>query len=315
MRNPSAHWRTLLTAGLIIAALWNPGAEAKDPVKQPKERAKVGSAPAVLWRDPLDIKTRDLFYGPGGKEHMPAGKLTFLEEKFNGINPKFDARDEAGIRWGVKFGIEAQPEVAATRLVWAVGYFTQENYYLAELPANRLPNLSRGEAFIKHGSFQRVRLKRHNKGEHEIGNWSWDKNPFAGTKELNGLKVMMELICNTDLKLEHRVIYDIGGVEQHYYLTDLGSSFGKAGLTLNRTKGILKDYQSRPLIRKIHQDSVDFWYFERVPRADAKWIGEYLSRLSDIQINDAFRAAGYSPAEVDGFTKTVRAKISELNNL
>ena len=100
-----------------------PGQDGKDNEKN--QNPKLGSAPAVLWREPVDIKSRDLFYGQGGPEHQPNGKLTFIEEKFNGVNPKFDVRDEAGIRWGVKMGNEAKPETAATRLDLGSGVFHQ----------------------------------------------------------------------------------------------------------------------------------------------------------------------------------------------
>jgi hypothetical protein len=278
-------------------------------------RAKVGSTPAVLWIDPVDLETRDLFYGCGGEEFQPKGKLKFVKEKLNGVNPKFDVRDADGVRWGVKLGLEARPEVAASRLLWAAGYFSNVDYYVAELPV-RIPALSRGQELIRDNKIKGVRLKRHNKHEELIGYWTWNNNPFAKTRELNGLKVMMELINNTDLKPEHLVIYDIRGREQHYYITDLGGSFGRAGSHFyNRTKGVLKDFNSFPLIQKAGPDYVDFWYFKHVPRADAKWIGEILARLSDDQIRDAFRAAGFSHGEIEGFTKKVRSKINELTSL
>src|SRR5690242_12836645 len=96
--------------------------DIRSAVKRVKkaERPKRDPSAAILWREPTDIKTRNLFYGPGGKDHMPKGNLVFIQEKMNGVNPKFDVRDEDGVRWGVKFGIEAKPETAATRLVWAV---------------------------------------------------------------------------------------------------------------------------------------------------------------------------------------------------
>ncbi|MBZ5523113.1 MAG: hypothetical protein LAP21_12820 [Acidobacteriia bacterium] len=284
--------------------------------KHAERRAKIGSAPAILWVDPVDIKSRDLFYGRGSKEHLPGDKLRFIGEKLNGINPKFDVRDRDGVRWGVKMGAEAKPETAASRLVWAVGYFTNEDYYVLELNVKGLPTLTRGEGLIKQGKIRGVRMKRHNKGEHKIGLWKWNDKTFAGTRELNGLKVMMELINNTDLKPEHLVIYDIGGTEQRYYITDLGGSFGRAGAHFyNRTKGVLKDFQSYPLIQKAGPEYLDFWYFKHVPRADAKWIGGILDQLSDAQISDAFRAAGFSPEEVEGFTGKVREKIKELTSL
>jgi hypothetical protein len=57
------------------------------------------------------------------------------------------------------------------------------------------------------------------------------------------------------------------------------------------------------------------WVGKRVPRADAKWIGGILGRLSKDQIRDAFRAAGYSPEQVEGFTDVVSQRIAQLNQL
>lgn len=307
--------RRLLVVLLMVLA----SASGQAPTKEIKEakapKATVGSSPAVLWREPGDIKTRDLFYGPGGKEHAPAGPMQFIEEKLKGINPKFDVRDEKGIRWGVKLGDEAKPETAATRLVWAVGYFSNEDYFIPEMVVNGFPRLHRGQELVVDGKIHGVRLKRHNKHEHEIGHWEWDTNPFAGTKELDGLRIMMELICNTDVKEDHRLIVDANGVEQRYMLKDLGSSFGKAGKTIFRTKGDLKDYQSLPLIKRAGAEYIDFWYFKHIPREHAKWIGGYLTQLSDKQISDAFRAAGFNRKEIDGYTRKVRDKINELNQL
>jgi hypothetical protein len=302
-------------AMLILAFAASAATQA--PVKNFKSKeakATVGASPAVIWREPAAIQSRDLFYGPGGPDHQPHGKLSFIQEKFNGVNPKFDVRDEDGIRWGVKLGNEAKPEVAATRLVWAVGYFTNEDYYLPELKVGGL-QLKRGQELIDHSKINGVRLKRHNKGEHQIANWGWDKNPFVGSKELDGLKVMMEVICNVDLKSLNQHVYDENAEEQRYIAADLGSSFGMCGKTIFYTKGKLKDFQSKPLIQNAGPEYVDFWRFKHVPREHAKWIGGYLAQLSDTQISDAFRAAGFTPQEIEGYTKKVREKINELNQL
>lgn len=314
---------TLSAAILIVFSLLFTGSarpvtqnQADPELRHPERREKIGSAPAVLWREPTDIQSRDLFYGCGSKERAPSGKLKFIGEKLNGVNPKFDVHDRQDVKWGVKLGVEAKPEVAASHLVWAAGYFTNEDYYLPELNVRGLPPLSRGQNLIKQGRIYGVRMKRHNKGEKKIGYWKWNANPFAGTRELNGLKVMMELINNTDLKPEHLVIYDIRGTEQRYFVTDLGGSFGRAGAHFyNRSKGLLADYQSYPLIRKAGPEYLDFWYFKHIPRADAKWIGEILAQLSDDQIRDAFRAAGFPAEDIEGFTAKVRDKIKELTSL
>ena len=48
---------------------------------------------------------------------------------------------------------------------------------------------------------------------------------------------------------------------------------------------------------------------------DARWLGGHLSKLSDEQIADAFRAANYTADEVKILTAAVRARIGELVSL
>src|SRR5581483_7698510 len=63
--------------------------------KHHKKAENTDGAP-VLWTDPGNISARDLFYGEGGKEHLPAeGPLSFQKEDLDGTSPKFDARDSA----------------------------------------------------------------------------------------------------------------------------------------------------------------------------------------------------------------------------
>ena len=54
---------------------------------------------------------------------------------------------------------------------------------------------------------------------------------------------------------------------------------------------------------------------KKVPRADAKCLGNRLSMLSDKQLRDCFRAAGYAPQEIGVYTQAVRKRIMELNAL
>src|SRR5205807_6857018 len=74
----------------------------------------------VLWREPADITSRDLFLGPGGEEMKPdLSHVTFIEDEPGGYSVKFRVRDGAGNTWVAKLGNEAQTETAAVRLVWA----------------------------------------------------------------------------------------------------------------------------------------------------------------------------------------------------
>jgi len=329
------NWTTLVALALCLSVSFY----AKDLRRIVRaEKHHVGS-PSVLWQQP-DISSRNLLYGPGGEAHQPRGTFRFLEEDFGGSTPKFKVEDDKGIRWKVKLGKEAQPETSATRLVWAVGYFTDEDYYLPELRVQGMKRLTRGQNFVSaDGMIRGARLERHIKGEKKIGNWSWFKNPFAGTKEFNGLKIMMALINNTDLKTENNSIYDEEGLEPRYLVSDLGSCFGKTGNIITHSDGNWPDYMKSRFIRRIRAEHLDFvmdtrppflfifalpYYIDRtrihqifkhIPRKDAKWIGELLSQLSEQQIKDAFRAGGFTPQQVDGYAGKIRERIAELNRL
>ena len=67
-----------------------------------------------LRRDPGNIGSLNLLYGPGGKEHQPAGKFTFVKEDKEGTSPKFEIVDEQGVHWKAKLGEETKSETAAT---------------------------------------------------------------------------------------------------------------------------------------------------------------------------------------------------------
>jgi hypothetical protein len=337
MRRTRVILRTTLI--LLILTLSAPVGAQKHAKQEEKEKA--ANLSALIWRDPGDVKTLNLFYGAGGKEHAPDphGKFTFLKEDLKQTSPKFDVEDEQGVRWRVKLGQEPQAETAATRLLWAAGYFAREDYYLAEVKVTGLPKLHRGQSFVSaHGTVQRARLERRVKEVKKLGDWDWFDNPFLGTKELNGLRVMMSLLNNWDLANDNNSIYAVGS-ERHYLVSDVGATFGKTGDSLTRSKSVFKDYANSKFIEKVTPAYVDFVMHSRpsfltvfhvpnyrkrtrmeqitkhIPRTDVKWLGKRLAQLSEEQIRDCFRAGGYAPEEIEGYTKAVEKRIAELNAL
>lgn len=337
--------KNILVFGLLavlIPALPLSAKKRGKPESAREEGAQRG--PDILWRQPADIASRNLFYGPGGEKDAPHSVFTFVKEDLNGTNPKFVVRDENGVEWKVKLGVEARPETVATRLVWAVGYSANEDYFLPELRVQGLPaRLHRGQNLVQpDGSIQNVRLKRYVEGEKKIGEWRWHENPFTGTRELNGLRVMMALINNWDLKDENNSIYlEKRPREYVYMVSDLGASFGTTGRSWTATmgKGNLGSYEHSEFIGKVTPQYVDFdmptrpalliifkpkdfierlelrWIGKDIPRADVEWIGQLLAQLSSAQIEDAFRAAGYPVEEVHAFSKVVEERIAALNDL
>jgi hypothetical protein len=324
--------------------------ESKKQTKKEREAEAANRLPAVLWRDPGDIASLDLLNGEGEAKDAPdpQADYSFVKEDMNGTSPKFYARDTNGVEWLVKLGVEARPETAATRLVWAMGYFTDEDYFLPQIHVRSLPKLRRKMfgASPETGIVPSVRLKRQGKGLKNVENWNWFDNPFVGTRELNGLRALMAVINDWDLTTKNNKVY-VGDNERHYLVSDLGAAFGKTGwppshvpLLPHATKAVLKDYEHSRFIRAVTGDAVTFEmhttapffirrfkgkYFNEyrqaerleqgIPVLDAEWIGGLLARLTPGQIRDAFRAAGYQPSEVDGFAKVVEKRIAALNQL
>src|SRR5438105_8739895 len=98
-----------------------------------KVTGKATNLRAVIWRDPGRMATLNLLYGAGMKKHAPdpKGTFTFVKEDTLGTSPKFDITDQQGVEWKVKLGEETQSETAASRLLWAAGYFVDEDYYVS----------------------------------------------------------------------------------------------------------------------------------------------------------------------------------------
>jgi len=320
---------TAITASAAVLMLIFPTAGTstrRGPTKPEATQIAREGAP-ILWRDPVNIASRNLYYGPGGKAHEPNGTFTFEKEDMEGSNAKFDIVDQNGVKWRVKMGDEARPEIVASRLVWSVGYFANEDYFMPVLHVQNMKRLRRGRAMVSpDGTVHNVRLKRHLKDEKKIGFWSWEKDPFTGTREWYGLRVLMAVINNWDLKDSNTSIYQVGGdrPEQLYMVSDLGSSFGTTGLSWT-LRGNLKAYSRSKWIKHISPQFIDFnvpswpalnrWIGRRIPIAHARWIGHLLAHLSRDQIRDAFRAAGYSSQEVEEGSEVVERRIGELDKL
>ena len=306
---------------------------SKNDVTEKKVRR---DARPVLWRLPERVSSRDLFYGPGGREHQPQGPFVFVKEDTDGSNPKFEIRDAKGTTWRVKLGEEARPETAATRLLWAVGYFADETYLVPKLMVGGLKELKRGQELVSPGGVvQSACLERKDSGQKKIGDWDWKNNPFVGKREFDGLRVLMALMNNWDLKASNNAIYDVNG-EQRYVVSDVGGTFGRTGSNFTRSKGDIDDYSQSKFIKRVSGKGVDFYLASRpffltavywpyyqdraemedivedIPLPHVEWIQLYLNQLSSKQLETAFRAAGYSDNEVAAFVSAVQRRIREL---
>jgi len=288
-------------------------ATAQDKDKKDKGEKKVYTGTAVMWRDPADIASRNLILGAGGEEMKPdISKITYIEDKTGGYSKKYRVRDAKGNEWIAKIGKEAQPDTAANRLLWALGYETEIAYLVPHLKIE-------GK-----GDFENVRLEARPADVKRTGNWMWENNPFMDKPEFKGLKIFMVMINNWDMKDDNNEILahkgDTTG-ELRYIISDLGGSFGKTGGFISRSRNKPDDYVKAEFIKKVNGDVIDFHYggknqklFENITVADARWLSALLKQLSDEQIKDAFRAANYPTEDVERLATAFRARANALEN-
>lgn len=326
---------------IVLAALTAVSVVVSAQQKDSVAAKAAAGLPERIWQDPGAMASLDMVHGAGGKARAPdsAKTFTFVSEDPGGSSPKLEVVAEDGVVWKVKLGPESQSETAATRFLWAAGYFVETGHYIAGLKVLGLPVLRRGQEFVSPGGVVRgARLERKPAPGEKLGNWDWFDNPFLGRRELNGLRVMMSLLNNWDLKQINNTIYLVDG-GRYYTLSDLGATFGNTGNALTRSKGMPEEYQDSKFIARDTPDFMDFVLHSRpfflgavgvthyrdrtrmeqitrhIPRADARWLGQRLSTLTDGQIRDIFRAAGYEAGDVEMLTRTIRLRIAALESL
>lgn len=268
----------------------------------------------VLW-ERVDISKRNLLLGPGGAAMKPnVRNVRLIRKETGGNNLKYRIRDARGRIWVAKIADESQPEVAANRLMWAIGYSTEIDYLV---PSLRIPGKK---------TYEFVRLEARPAGIKRQGNWKWDDNPFAGSNEFHGLLLMMALLNNWDLKDSNNVILQ-DGHKLRYAVSDLGSSFGKLAISskflLNRIGRSVNDpegFSNSAFIKGVQDGEIEFAYkgkrvglMENITTQHGRWLADLLLELNDVQIRDAFRAANYSEPEIDILAGAVKNRISEID--
>lgn len=284
------------------------------------------STAPIIWRDPGAIETLDLFWGSGSESRQPQSPFTFIEEKLSGTTAKVVVSDARGVVWDVKLASEeAHPEVAASRLLWAMGYPTQEMYFLHEGRIEGAKGLERAKEFIKSdGAFIAARFRKRDPNIVKGEGWAFASNPFVGTKESSGLIILMALINNWDTAdTKNQEILNVktpdGTTEQWFVAQDVGASFGRfKGPQGTPIKWNLAEYQKDPLVAGVEGDTLvlDYQAFgtppTRVPLDHARWFAGLIGRLNEDQVRAAFRAGGATPQEAEGFTHKLMAKVAEL---
>jgi hypothetical protein len=291
--------------------------------------------PGDLWRDPGDIAKLDF----GGSVGAPVGKpkppFAFEREDPSGTQVKVFVKDANGATFNVKFGYEVHSESFSWRIVRACGYFAEPSFYVASGKIEGFQPTKRQDPTLhQDGTFSAARFQYRDPDLKFVDNknWRFDRPPYAGTKELSGLKILIMLFSNWDNK-DARVgaagpntaIFDLKkaiGERIIYAFTDWGAGLGSDASPRDRSNWRCDAYtaQSDHWAQRAPNGTITFRYDGNIkvgfrtgiPAAHAAWLLKYLGAITDPQLRDALLASGASETDAACFTGALRKRIDEL---
>ena len=291
-----------------------------------------------IWREPTLEDSRDLRFGPGGAEGVPLPPFRFVEEHTSGSQPCVAVRDARDRLWRVKWGYEARPEAFAVRLAWALGYFAEVTHFVAEGIIEGASQLSRArDCVAEDGRFTDARFEQEDRSirmlfdEHS---WSWDDNPFVGTKQLSGLKIVNMLLSNWDTKdrrdvsrgsntaiFEHRV--SPWAREARYLITDWGGAMGKWGTNVvsrGRWDPAGFEAQTPQFVTGVGEQWVNFGYQGQrtaeitrdITIEHVEWFDRYARRLTYESLHEGLLVCGATDEEAIRFAGAIIDRLRQL---
>jgi hypothetical protein len=265
--------------------------------------------------------------GPTGQDALLPEQLVqclFVPKSFDGSSPKFacaiDASDEVKVKYGRDNG-EVYAEVAASRLLWAIGFGADRMYPVrvrcrgCATVAASLPGS--GETV----DFDPAVIERRFPGEPiaagpEQG-WSWseldlvdDQIGGAPRAQRDALKLLAAFLQHTDSKPQQQrfvCLSDLhptgnGSVcaKPFLLIQDLGKTFGRADY-LNRDVRAsvnLREWQAVPVwadetrcVARLDTSVTGTLHDPHISEAGRAFLADLLNQLSDAQLHDLFDVA------------------------
>jgi len=215
-----------------------------------------------------------------------------------------------------------------------MGYAAEPTFFIESGSIEGALGLKRAKRFVsKDGSFRVARFKLHVKGsaDDESQSWSWNENPFVGSREFSGLKILMMLTSNWDTNAPR-----VGKGNSHtgishsdsqapYAVTDWGATLGKYGGFFGRNRWDWGGYRIQTAgFVKMSKDGALKWGFKGkhnpditagVSIADVIWLNRYLSRITDEDLAAGFVASGASEPVAREYTRLMRHRIVQLQRV
>jgi hypothetical protein len=279
----------------------------------------------VLWTAPGASETFDFQFGPGGPDHQPQPPFRFLNEDMSRTTPKLNVIDSRGVTWNIKWGHEARPSAFCTRLIRACGYFASTEYFVRAGRIDGTPRLNRARSHVdKNGSFVDARFQLRSASPKFLPDerWSLTDNPFVGTPELQGLKILILLLSNWDTRDSNFTIFSETLPDEDralYVHSDWGAALGAWGSYFTRSKGNCRDFtkQTARFVKGVQGGAVE-WGFGKITDirvSDVQWLLPHLGRITDAQFRAGLLASGETTDDAECYTRALRQRIQQLQRV
>ncbi len=307
---------------------------------------------AQVWT-PGDIASKDIRVGPQDvAAFAPDAVVTcdYVEKRQKGT-PKFDCviapDDKIRVKYGAANG-EIYAEVAASRLLWALGFGVDRVYPVQKVVCNGCPADPMKSYAKAPGTrdFTAVAIERKLPGDEmdENAGWSWGELTFvdqtsggAPFVQRDALRLLAAMIQHTDNKPEQQRLAcldrtlglapQMNGSCQHSFMliNDLGKTFGKATVTNEDERSAVnfEAWSRTPIwkdanacvahLSKSFSGSLEH---PKISEGGRQFLSNLLAQLSDAQLRDLFEVARFtqrdSTRSVDDWIAVFKQKRDEI---
>jgi len=277
---------------------------------------------AQIWA-PTDVASMDLRAGPQGPGAFAPDELVeceYSDKQMSGRSPKFTCVKSPGDELKVKFGRdngEVFAEVAASRLLWALG-FVADRMYPVRVVCHGCPPEIRGTEVA---SIQRKTAGRELESS-EITGWAWPEldlvDPGVGgapRAQRDALKLLAVFLQHTDSKPEQQRLLCLdprakkeeasGETCQASVMMvhDLGLTFGRANLFNRQLVGSvnLAQWSSAPVwtsatgtcVADMPRSQTGTLDNPLITEGGRAFLADLLVKLTDAQLRDLFEVSRF----------------------